>query len=113
MGSQDQNRYKDPDISVEQYSLEYMRSLKSSAPETMLDLWRAGHFADAIEEHAENKAANKTYTRNKGVSQAGSMKGLTEKLEADQQASKAILADRKKEALETLRRLGVNPEDLR
>ncbi|WP_329348404.1 hypothetical protein OG226_07910 [Streptomyces sp. NBC_01261] len=116
MGSQDNtNRktYNDPSSEVEQYSLEYMRSLKGSAPEEMLRLWEAGHFTDAIAEQAADKAANRAYTRNKGVQAAGSIKGLEAKQEAEQAEAQVIREDRKKEALAQLRRLGVNPEDLR
>ncbi|MHC0430682.1 hypothetical protein ACX6XY_10885 [Streptomyces sp. O3] len=56
-------KYNDPDkAKVEQYSLDYLRSLKSSAPEVMIDLWEAGHFTAALAEEAERKAASKSYT---------------------------------------------------
>ncbi|BFP50652.1 hypothetical protein SCMC78_04590 [Streptomyces sp. CMC78] len=75
MGSQDQagrkKTYNDPDkASVEQYSLDYMRSLRSSAPEEMLRLWRAGHFTEAMAEEAASRADGRTYTRSRGTTGA-------------------------------------------
>ena len=63
-------KYNDPDrVPVEQYSLDYLRSLRSSAPEEMLRLWRAGHFSEAIAEEGASKA-NKKYRNNVGTTGA-------------------------------------------
>ncbi|MFG3409943.1 hypothetical protein [Streptomyces sp. NPDC048142] len=79
MGSQDQKKYNDPTNEVEQYSLDYMRSLKSSAPEEMLRLWRAGHFTESLAEEAASKAAGRTYTRSKGATGAATREWAAER----------------------------------
>lgn len=114
MGSQDQNRYNDPTAHVEAYSIEYLKSLRAAGQnEEISRLYGLGHFTEAIAEEAAAKKVNRTYSRQKGISQAGSIKGLEEKQEADRAANEAITEARRKEALAQLRRLGVNPEDLR
>ncbi|MFE6332974.1 hypothetical protein ACFVOK_07090 [Streptomyces sp. NPDC057798] len=69
MGSQDAHRYNDPTGEVEQYSLDYLRSLRAAdRNEEVSRLYALGHFRDAIAEEAANKAASRTYSNNKGTS---------------------------------------------
>ncbi|QES09819.1 hypothetical protein DEJ44_32110 [Streptomyces venezuelae] len=69
--NQNPNRkFNDPTDKVEQYSLEYLRKLRTEAPEQMLALWRAGHFSEAIAEEGASKAANKKYRNNVGTTGA-------------------------------------------
>lgn len=65
-------KYNDPDKSkVEQYSIDYMRTLRHSDPEEMLRLWNLGHFQAAIDEENVRKAESRTYSTHK-VGTAGS-----------------------------------------
>ncbi|MGX2994095.1 hypothetical protein JNUCC64_07285 [Streptomyces sp. JNUCC 64] len=107
------SKYNDPSSEVEQYSYEYLQSLKAEGKhEEISQLHAAGHFRLAIEERAATRAENRSYSRQKGVQAAGSIKAFTDKLEADQAASEADKEAKRKEALTQLRRLGINPEDL-
>ena len=117
MGSQDNtNRktYNDPNSEVDQYSLQYMRSLRAAGQNDEISrLYELGHFNEAIAEEGASKAANRAYSRNKGISQAGSVKELEEKQERDALSTNAAREAKKQEVLAQLRRLGVNPDDLR
>ncbi|MEU3745957.1 MULTISPECIES: hypothetical protein [Streptomyces] len=110
-----ENKYNDPDrVEIEQYSLDYLRRLRASGQNAeLVRLHEAGHFRLAIEEERQTKAENRKYSRQKGVQQAGSQKGLADKLEAEEAAKVTGKAAKKKQALDMLRRLGIDPEDLK
>ncbi|MFI8324487.1 hypothetical protein [Streptomyces sp. NPDC085529] len=115
MTDEAERKYNDPDrVEVEQYSLDYLRRLRAAGEvEEIGRLHRAGHFRSAIEEEGQNKAENRTYSRSKGIQAAGSQKGLEEKLEAQNAAQAADKEVKKKQALDWLCRLGINPDDLK
>ncbi|MFI9295353.1 hypothetical protein [Streptomyces gardneri] len=110
-----ENKWNDPDrVEVEQYSLDFLRRLRSSGQNAeLVRLHEAGHFRLAIEEESKSNTENRLYTRQKGVQQAGSQKGLADKLEAEEVAKVTGKVAKKKQALDMLRRLGVDPEDLK
>ncbi|NML50770.1 hypothetical protein HHL19_19880 [Streptomyces sp. R302] len=61
-------KYVDPrKREVEQYPFSYLQELSKENPALLAELREAGHFAQAIAEHLEERAASKTYTRRKGA----------------------------------------------